>query len=140
MLQAAIPVDAVTATASGVAAYFFRSDAMISRRRTDLPVPAHVSKGGGSPKTKRNAPAEPVKKRLFPSLTTCWSTFCCSELSTTFCLIFRGTPFGAGFSPALSTAARLVLLVAKSFLPGGIDLQTYARDSSHGIGRLEEDD
>ena len=39
MLQAAIPVEAVTATASADAAYFLRRLFMISRRRTDFPVP-----------------------------------------------------------------------------------------------------
>jgi hypothetical protein len=39
MLQAAMPVEAVTATASGLAMYFLRRDLMISRKRTDLPVP-----------------------------------------------------------------------------------------------------
>jgi hypothetical protein len=39
ILQAAIPVDAVTATASGLFACFFLSPAMISLSKTDLPVP-----------------------------------------------------------------------------------------------------
>lgn len=39
MLQAAIPVEAVTATASAAVAYFFRNDLMISRSKTDFPVP-----------------------------------------------------------------------------------------------------
>ena len=45
MLHAAMPVEAVTATASGADMYFLRSDLMISRRRTDLPVPGGVSAG-----------------------------------------------------------------------------------------------
>ncbi|KAF2197020.1 hypothetical protein GQ43DRAFT_357397, partial [Delitschia confertaspora ATCC 74209] len=39
MLQAARPVDAVTATRSGSRMNFFRNSEMISRRRTDFPVP-----------------------------------------------------------------------------------------------------
>lgn len=39
MLQAAIPVEAVTATASGDFECLDRSVRMISRSRTDLPVP-----------------------------------------------------------------------------------------------------
>ena len=39
ILHAAIPVDAVTATASVAVAYFFRKVLMISRSSTDLPVP-----------------------------------------------------------------------------------------------------
>jgi len=38
-----IPVDAVTATESGVFTYFLWRDLIISRRRTDLPVPSHIS-------------------------------------------------------------------------------------------------
>lgn len=40
MLQAAMPVEAVTATASPAAPYLRLRDEMISRRRTDFPVPA----------------------------------------------------------------------------------------------------
>ncbi len=40
ILHAAIPVDAVTWMASSNRAYFFLRDEMISRRSTDLPVPA----------------------------------------------------------------------------------------------------
>ncbi len=43
MLHAAMPVDAVTATASALRTCFLRRLPMISRRRTDLPVP-----GGGA--------------------------------------------------------------------------------------------
>ncbi|KAF8267803.1 hypothetical protein EI94DRAFT_1729461 [Lactarius quietus] len=43
MLQAAMPVEAVTATASGVLTYSLRRVLMISRRRTDLPVPTDKS-------------------------------------------------------------------------------------------------
>lgn len=50
MLQAAIPVEAVTATASGALEYFLRSDLIISRRRTDFPVPT----SGISYRTKLN--------------------------------------------------------------------------------------
>jgi hypothetical protein len=35
----------------------------------------------------RDAPAEPVKNMFFPSDTTSCNTFCCSPLSTSFCLI-----------------------------------------------------
>jgi hypothetical protein len=40
ILQAAIPVDAVTATASTERQYFFFKERMISLSRTDFPVPA----------------------------------------------------------------------------------------------------
>lgn len=46
MLQAAIPVEAVTATASGFLAYLFRKLWIISRSRTDLPVPKTISSMG----------------------------------------------------------------------------------------------
>ena len=49
ILHAAIPVLAVTATASGFPAYFFFNARMISLKRTDFPVPA-----------------DPVKKTLRP--------------------------------------------------------------------------
>lgn len=39
MLQAAIPVEAVTATTSGLEEYLRRRLAMISRSKTDFPVP-----------------------------------------------------------------------------------------------------
>ena len=39
MLHAAMPVEAVTATASGAVTNFFRSAAIISLSKTDLPVP-----------------------------------------------------------------------------------------------------
>lgn len=49
MLQAAIPVDAVTATASFVLAYFFLRATMISRSKTDFPVPAEPVKNTFTP-------------------------------------------------------------------------------------------
>lgn len=67
MLHAAIPVEAVTATASFVFAYFFFRAMIISRSRTDFPVPA-----------------EPVKKTLSPSWTTSCRTLFCSLLSRIF--------------------------------------------------------
>ncbi|KAK1992648.1 hypothetical protein LX36DRAFT_587998, partial [Colletotrichum falcatum] len=53
MLQAARPVDAVTASLSGSLAHFFFSSAIMERIRTDFPVPAG-----------------PVKKTLWPLSTT----------------------------------------------------------------------
>jgi hypothetical protein len=41
--QVKVPVDAVTATASGALTYFLRRVLIISRRRTDLPVPRRRS-------------------------------------------------------------------------------------------------
>ncbi|PYH75685.1 hypothetical protein BO82DRAFT_250764, partial [Aspergillus uvarum CBS 121591] len=61
MLQAARPVDAVTATRSGSRLYLSRSFLMISRISTDFPVPA-----------------DPVKKILFPCCTTASRTCRCS--------------------------------------------------------------
>ncbi|KAK3938360.1 hypothetical protein QBC46DRAFT_265523 [Diplogelasinospora grovesii] len=64
MLQAARPVDAVTATLSGSLACFFFSSAMIARIKTDFPVPAG-----------------PVKNTLWPLSTTRLLTWRCSLLS-----------------------------------------------------------
>lgn len=72
MLQAAIPVEAVTATASGFLAYLFRKPWIISRSRTDLPVPAL-----------------PVKNTFFCCCITRVKTFCCSSLRVTRCLMLR---------------------------------------------------
>lgn len=44
MLEAAIPVLAVTATASALLVYFLRRAAMIVRKSNDLPVPATKEK------------------------------------------------------------------------------------------------
>lgn len=49
ILHAAMPVDAVTATASVLPRYLRLSEAMISRRRTDLPVPARTVSSHRSP-------------------------------------------------------------------------------------------
>ncbi|KAK4115240.1 hypothetical protein N656DRAFT_683620, partial [Canariomyces notabilis] len=61
MLQAARPVEAVTATRSGSLAYFFLRSWIIARINTDLPVPAG-----------------PVKKTLCPFSTTRLLTCRCS--------------------------------------------------------------
>ncbi|PYI00679.1 hypothetical protein BO78DRAFT_274379, partial [Aspergillus sclerotiicarbonarius CBS 121057] len=61
MLQAARPVDAVTAILSGSFLYLSRNFLIISLISTDLPVPA-----------------EPVKKILFPCCTTASRTWRCS--------------------------------------------------------------
>lgn len=42
MLHAAMPVEAVIATASGDFEYLLRRTLMISRRRTDFPVPVQM--------------------------------------------------------------------------------------------------
>ena len=66
MLQAAMPVGAVTTTASGrfSSRYFSLRSEMMRRRRKDLPVPA-----------------EPVKKTDLPSITTSRHTCVCSSVS-----------------------------------------------------------
>ncbi|KAK3899503.1 hypothetical protein C8A05DRAFT_18062 [Staphylotrichum tortipilum] len=64
MLQAARPVEAVTATRSGSLTCFFLRSWMMARIRTDLPVPA-----------------APVKKTLWPLSTTRLLTWRCSSLS-----------------------------------------------------------
>lgn len=95
MLQAAIPVDAVTAMASGLFTCFFFRPAMISRSRTDLPVPVgplSLFTPSGSGREDHDTPALPVKKMLLPSPTTYCKTFCCSILSVTFCLMFIPDP------------------------------------------------
>ncbi|PLN78430.1 hypothetical protein BDW42DRAFT_143187 [Aspergillus taichungensis] len=78
MLQAARPVDAVTATLSCSlpCLYLFCSCLMISRIRTDLPVPA-----------------EPVKKMLFPWWTTASRTCRCSSLRKTEASLGSGWRF-----------------------------------------------
>jgi hypothetical protein len=72
ILQAAIPVLAVTATASPFPAHFFFNALMISLKRTDFPVPA-----------------DPVKKTDRPWSTTMLSTLRCSEERMTFCRMLR---------------------------------------------------
>jgi hypothetical protein len=93
MLTDAIPVEAVTASLDGFSAMLAlaesvadvvgkglsRRSLMISRRRTDLPVPKeHVQckrtchdsgeriRAAGSASAKSSSPAEPVKKTLSP--------------------------------------------------------------------------
>ncbi|KAE8380863.1 hypothetical protein BDV26DRAFT_279166 [Aspergillus bertholletiae] len=73
MLQAARPVDAVTATLSGSLLYLSRSFFIISLMRTDFPVPA-----------------EPVKNMLFPCSTTALSTCFCSSLRNKGAILARG--------------------------------------------------
>lgn len=73
---------------------------MISRRRTDLPVPGNED-GRRSGKREEglgkeregegDEPADPVKKRLIPSLRTSWRTCCCSAESITLALMLMGT-------------------------------------------------
>jgi len=78
-LHAARPVDAVTATHSGLFAFTFFKAVMISRNSTDFPVPNHQQKrvfcGYG--------PALPVKNTLFRSSTTSFLTLFCSSLKNT---------------------------------------------------------
>lgn len=76
-LHAAIPVDAVTATASDLLRYFSFSSAMMLRSSTDLPVPA-----------------DPVKKTFLPCFTTASSTRCCSVERNTRLMRRFSTPSG----------------------------------------------
>ncbi|KAF8487934.1 hypothetical protein JB92DRAFT_2758369 [Gautieria morchelliformis] len=64
MLQAAMPVEAVMATASSLGRNLWRRLLMISRSSTDFPVPICVS--------------EPVKNTLFPASTSL--RICCCSL------------------------------------------------------------
>lgn len=88
MLDAAMPVLAVTETCSGFFACFLRNPAMIARRSSDLPVPDQ----GDMPSAPyipwppwENAPADPVKNTFFPSSTTIFMTaICCSFNATCF--------------------------------------------------------
>ena len=94
MLHAAMPVEAVTATASWRFLNFSLREVMISRRRTDFPVPVPEERGSAlaqmQPDDRRRGyePADPVKKTFLPSWTTSLRTICCSGLRTTFCLMF----------------------------------------------------
>lgn len=70
ILQAARPVDAVTAVRSGSLRYLLRSFVIISLMSTDFPVPA-----------------EPVKNMLFPRSTTASRTALCSSLKKTAAIL-----------------------------------------------------
>src|SRR5258708_27334791 len=101
MLEAAMPVLAVTETNPGLDACFFLSAIIMARRSNDFPVPAKATASpstqtlgkkrrrnkdalrDGTEKAQENVPAEPVKKTFFPSLTTAFITLTCSSLSTT---------------------------------------------------------
>lgn len=90
MLDAAIPVEAVTATTCGVFACLRCSAEMIARSRCDLPVPVQVQGTGqisiyAHVEREADSPAAPVKNTFFPSSTTILSTPICSSFSTMFC-------------------------------------------------------
>lgn len=92
MLEAAIPVLAVTETTAGCFACFSLKAAMMARSSSDFPVPGqrkirttgHECERWWRFNTwKKATPAAPVKKTLFPWFTTMSNTPRCSPLSGT---------------------------------------------------------
>lgn len=126
MLQAAMPVEAVTATASTLLWYFWRRSWMICRSRCDLP-----------------APAEPVKKTLRPCVTTASRMRCCSgerkTLAVERCAGATGVA-GAGSvrdhsltgGPTRSNRLDAELVLGRLVLGAWFSFQVGARASTNG--------
>lgn len=131
MLHAAIPVDAVTAMESSLLTNFLRKAAIISRRRTDFPVPESrtgQSKMIDSSTLVNHLPALPVKKMFFPCSSTMPNTCCCSILRKTlfnlpdfFDAMFPGTQSGSRsfslYATLSATESRNIIVSPRTLSP-----------------------
>lgn len=124
MFTAAIPVVAVIAISPPLS----RQCVMISRRRTDFPVPYHSHRVSVPYRwliqRLRNTPAEPVKNTLSPARTRSRTAFCSGDRTT------------AGFSGPAGGLGSIVFAVAASITMGSSSSSESTTMTSGRAGRL----
>src|SRR6267154_594370 len=147
MLEAAMPVLAVTETTSGLRACFFLRAMIMALRSKDFPVPTRTAASpsiqtlivmkkitknkdaprDGTEKARENVPAEPVKNTFLPSSTTSFITLTCSSLSTTL----RTSSFASPVTPSRPHPTRTETLGEKNV--SIVDLGCFALREPGGV-------